>query len=276
MIHITEYERRAAEAGEYLRNLGMGPADVVVQCGSGLAGIAEELLPGARRTELSQIPHMPETTVAGHGNEAVFGILHKTAVLILTGRFHLFEGHDPAVAGFPAALASALQARLFICTNAAGSLNKEMTPPAVMVHADFINHQGTNALAGLEFPEAGQRFLNPNPAYDPRAAEALSRCLAQAGLTVHRGIYIAVHGPIFETLAELAMLRSWGADAVGMSTVPEVTACHLCGLPVVGLSVLTNDCFNPQQTNHAEVLAVSRQAVPGIARALNSLSEGGV
>jgi len=276
MLHLSEYLQRAAEAAEYLRSQGLDSAGIVVQCGSGLAGIADELLPGARRVTLGQIPHMPAATVAGHGNEAVYGDLHDTAVLVLTGRFHLFEGHDPATAGFPAAVAAALGARLYICTNAAGSLNQKMAPTDAMVHVDFINHQGTNVLACLEFSDAGQRFLNPNPAYDSRGAQALARCLAQAGLTVHHGTYVAVHGPVFETLAELAMLRSWGADAVGMSTVPEITVCRLSGLPAVGLSVLTNDSFDHQHTTHAQVLAVSQRTVPRISRALQALIGAGV
>jgi purine-nucleoside phosphorylase len=235
--------------------------------------LAEELLADAARLPLGDIPHLPAGTVAGHGKEAVWGQIGAYKALVLAGRLHLFEGHDAATAGFPAAIAKAAGARLFICTNAAGALHQDMHVGDVMVHASYINHQGDNAAACLEFPNSAERFVNPDPAYDQESSAVLARCLSGANLRVHRGTYLAVRGPVFETDAELRMMRAWGADAIGMSTVPEVVVCHIMKLPVVGLSVLTNKCLSGRHTTHAGVLAASGKAVPGVAQALSLLFE---
>lgn len=270
-MRFEDYKRRATEAAECLRGQGMDTVDAVLQCGSGLAALGTELLPEARHIPLSAVPHLPVATVAGHGNEAVYGDVGEATVAVFTGRLHVFEGHSPAEAGFPAAIAAALGARLFISTSSAGALDEEMLAGDVMVHTSYINHQGDNAAACLQFADSAQRFVNPEPAYDPDAARALALALASAGLKVQRGTYLAVRGPIFETDAELRMMRSWGGDAIGMSTVPEVVVCHLLNLPVVGLSVLTNKCLEGNPVSHEEVLAASRAFVPQLARALRLL-----
>jgi purine-nucleoside phosphorylase len=274
-MRLEQYKQRAAEAAEFLTRRGVGPADVVLQCGSGLADLASELLAVAARASISAIPHFPPITVSGHGNEAVYGQIGECRLLVLTGRLHVFEGHSPAVAGFPAALAAALGARLMICTNAAGALGEGLNPGELVVHSSYINFQGDNAAACLEFADSSQRFVVPDPAYDAGISEAMLDCLMQAGLTARRGVYIAVRGPVFETEAELRMMRAWGGEAIGMSTVPEVVVCHLLKLPVVGLSVLTNKCLGGRRVSHAEVLAASRAAVPELARALRTLLKEG-
>lgn len=271
MIHLNVYRQRAAEAAEYLASHGLAPVDAVVQCGSGLSGLVEELLVDAVRIPLSDIPHLPAGTVAGHGTEAVCGTAGSLRVLIFTGRLHIYEGHDAATAGFPAAIAAAAGARLLICTNAAGAMNPKQRIGDVMVHESYINHQGDNAAAGLEFPDSAARFVNPDPPYDIAASRALSLCLAKAGMQVHHGTYIAVRGPVFETDAELKMMRAWGGDAIGMSTVPEVIASHVLKLPVAGLSVLTNKCLDGSHATHGGVLSASHAAVPQLAQALQML-----
>jgi len=273
MIHLNTYERNAQEAARQLANAGIEPVDIVLQCGSGLASIAAGLLREASRLPLDAIPHLPTATVTGHGKEAIFGRVGHARVLILTGRIHLYEGHDAAVAGFPAAIAAACNAKLFIATNAAGALNPQYSPGDVMLHEDFINHQGDNAAACLDFTDTGQRFLSMNPPYYRQAQAELKVRLRETGLSVHNGTYIAVRGPVYETRAEYMMMRGWGADAIGMSTIPEVTVCRLFKLPVVGLSVMTNECLKPGGTNHAEVVAVSQAAAPLIAQALAAMLE---
>ncbi|MBN2081794.1 purine-nucleoside phosphorylase [bacterium] len=273
MIHLNTYERNAQEAARQLANAGIEPVDIVLQCGSGLAGIASSLLKEAHRLPLDAIPHLPTATVTGHGKEAIFGRIGHARVLILTGRIHLYEGHDAAVAGFPAAIAAACRARLFIATNAAGALNPKYSPGDVMLHEDYINHQGDNAVACLDFADTGQRFLSMNPPYHRHAQAELKSRLRDTGLTIHSGTYLAVRGPVYETRAEYMMMRGWGADAIGMSTIPEVTVCRLFGLPVVGLSVLTNECLKPGGTSHAEVVAVGQAAAPMLAQALTAMLE---
>jgi purine-nucleoside phosphorylase len=273
MIHRDDYWRRAEEGAAFLAELGLGPADVVLQCGSGLHQLAELLLPESRRVPLHDIPHMPGTSVVGHGREAVFGTLGSARLLVLTGRLHLYEGYSPEIAAFPAALAKACGASLYIATNAAGALNQHMRTGELMLHTDFINFQGDNAIAHIQADEPMARFIDPKPAYNLTASGILARHLHGAGAGVHEGVYVSVRGPLYETRAELYMLRSFGADAIGMSTVPEITVCNFFALPAIGLSVITNECFNPAPVTHGDVLAASQAAIPKLAAGLRSFIE---
>lgn len=223
---------------------------------------------------MDEIPNFPPSRVPGHGRELIHGSINGHNVLILAGRIHIYEGHDPLTAGFPAALAAACGAQRFMLTNAAGGLNQHFRQGSVMLITDFINFQGDNALAHLLTEEAGERFIDPKPATDLKASSALAGYLKQAGLEVNQGTYIGVRGPIYETRAELAMMRSWGADAIGMSTIPELTVCHAFGLPAVGVSVITNECFKDAPVTHSEVVDVGTQVSPLLGRAMRSFIEG--
>jgi purine-nucleoside phosphorylase len=235
-----------------------------------MSRLAELLLPGGKRVEMRSVPHLPAPNVAGHGHEAVFGIVGGARLLVLTGRPHTYEGHTPDIAGFPAAVAKALGATLFIATNAAGGLNQHMRGGELMLHADFINFQGDNAVAHIATDDAAERFIDPKPAYNLTASATLARHLLAAGCGVHQGTYVAVRGPIFETRAEIYMLRSFGADAVAMSVVPEVTIGNFVKLPMIGLSVLTNECFSTGGVTHEEVLAACDVVIPKLADGLRS------
>jgi purine-nucleoside phosphorylase len=140
----------------------------------------------------------------------------------------------------------------------------------LMLHTDFINFQGDNALAHLKTDSAAERFVDPKPAYEPEASALLGRRLADAGARVHEGVYVGVRGPIYETRAELAMLRSFGADAIGMSTVPEVALCQFLRLPAVGVSVITNECFGTAPVSHDEVVSGSQAAIPLLAKGVRA------
>jgi purine-nucleoside phosphorylase len=270
MIPARDYLAQAEEAAAHLRSAGLGPADVVLQCGSGMAQLADLLLPQGVRIPMREVPHLPAPSVAGHGHEAVFGTVGGARLLVLTGRPHIYEGHSPEVAGFPAAVAKALGATLFIATNAAGGLNQHMRGGELMLHADYINFQHDNALANLATDDAAERFIDPKPAYNLTASATLARHLQAAGCGVHQGVYVAVRGPIFETRAEIYMLRSFGADAVAMSVVPEVTVCNFVKLPCIGLSLLTNECFSTGGVSHAEVLSVSAAIIPRLGEGLRT------
>jgi purine-nucleoside phosphorylase len=270
MIHRRDYLARADEAAAHLREAGLGPADVVLQCGSGMARLADLLIPDGKGVEMASVPHLPAPKISGHGHEAVFGTVGGARLLVLTGRPHIYEGHSPETAGFPAAVAKALGATLFIATNAAGGLNQHMRGGELLLHGDYINFQGDNALAHIATDDAAERFIDPKPAYNLTASATLLRHLSAAGCGVHQGVYIAVRGPIFETRAEIYMLRSFGADAVAMSVVPEVTICSFVGLPCIGVSVLTNECFSTGGVSHAEVLAACENVIPRLADGLRS------
>lgn len=276
MLHVDAYQQMAADAAAYLAERGLAPVDVVVQCGSGLSAIAKQLLPEGKRVNLADIPHLPSTAVSGHGKEAVHGRVGDINLMILTGRIHVYEGHSPALAGLPAAIAAACGARLLIVTNAAGALNTALRRDSFVIHKSYINFQGDNPLACLDANGSANRFVDPEPPYDPLVANRLDQSLQAAGAITHHGTYLAVRGPIFETKAELQMMRGWGADVVGMSTVPEVIISHLCRLPVAGVSLITNECFTTGGTIHSAVLGTSRRMAPVLANGIHGLLESGV
>jgi purine-nucleoside phosphorylase len=270
MIQRRDYIARAEEAAAHLTAAGLGPADVVLQCGSGMAPLAALLLPDGKRLPMADVPHLPAPAVAGHGHEAVYGTVGNARLLVLGGRPHIYEGYSPEVAGFPAAVAKALGATLFIATNATGGLNQHLRAGDLMLHSDYINFQHDNALAHIATDNPAERFIDPKPSYNLTATALLGRHLAASGCTVHNGIYIAVRGPVFETRAEIYMLRSFGADAVAMSVVPEVTVCNFLALPCIGLSVITNECFGASGVSHEDVLIASQAVIPRLADGLRS------
>lgn len=275
MIHRDKYWSQAEDAALYLERNGFGKIDVMVQCGSGLFALSSMLKSSTRSVPMDAIPHFPAAAVTGHGKEAIYGTIGDTGVLVLTGRIHIYEGHDPLVVGFPVAMAKAAGARFAILTNAAGGLNQHYREGDMMVHRDFINFQHDNAVAHLIADDTSSRYVDPKPAYHAKLSELAALALARTKLDVHYGVYIGVRGPIFETRAELAMMRSFGADAVGMSTIPEVTVAKFCGLPVVGVSAVTNECFSSASILHAEVLSASKRVAPKLAAGLTLFLEEG-
>jgi purine-nucleoside phosphorylase len=275
MIHRDEYWSRARQAAETLGAAGLAPVDVAVQCGSGLARLGGLLLRQPRAVDMDSVPYLPAAAVTGHGQQVLAGSVGGARVLVLTGRIHLYEGYTPAEAGLPAAIAKALGARAFIAINAAGGLNPHYRMGELMLHRDYLNLQGDNALAHLECSEPCERFLDMRQAYHPGLSSALAQGLAKVGGQLQHGVYAAVRGPVFETPAELAWMRQAGADAVGMSTVPEITICRWAGLPAAAVSVITNECLQAQGPEHGAILAAAESAIPILAAGLRSMLEDG-
>lgn len=275
MIHRDEYLGWAEESAEYLTRFGIAPCDIAVQCGSGLSGLLPALAEGGavESVEMANVPHLRSAGVRGHGRSVAGLTAGKLRVLVFAGRLHLYEGHLGFEVAFPAAIAKACGAQLFIATNAAGGLNQHFHVGEVMLHTDFINFQREQSIEALHCPDPTERFADPKPAYDIEATAQLGAALAQTGLTVQRGVYVSVRGPLFETRAELGMLRGFGADAVGMSTVPELVMCHFLGLPTAGLSLITNECFAPGAVSHEQVLAESQRVSARIGQALRAFCE---
>jgi purine-nucleoside phosphorylase len=272
-MQLSEYRRQAEEAARWLEKQGAGPVDVAVLSGSGLSALAAGIVDDAHTIPLEDAPHLPPPTVAGHGREVVYGRAGGLGVLVYTGWLHPYEGHDAATCGLPVAIAHGLGARLLLLTNSAGALNQHLHTGALMLHSDFINFQHDNPWLHLGVADSSQRFVNPAPAYHPGASQALLGHLRRQGGSVHAGTYIAVKGPVYETRAELAMMRSWGADAVGMSTVQEVLMAHLLELPVCAVSAVTNECFEPSPVSHGHVVSAGAQTAPLLAAAFRSFLE---
>jgi purine-nucleoside phosphorylase len=245
-----------AAAAEALRpRLPERPA-VALVLGSGLGGLAEEV-DGAVAVPAAEVPGMPVPKVPGHAGALVAGRLAGVPVLVLAGRVHTYEGYTAAEVAFPTRLAAALGCGTLIATNAAGGLNLDYQPGELMVLRDHINFLFDNPLKG------GPSFVDLAGAYDPGLREVAARHAATAGAPVHEGVYLAAAGPSYETPAEIAMFRAWGADAVGMSTVPEVIAARAHGMRVAAVSAITN-VHRPggTPTSHAEVLEVGARLRP--------------
>jgi purine-nucleoside phosphorylase len=233
---------------------------IAVVLGSGLDSFGDAL-EGARSLPFSSLPGLPPATVEGHKGRLVAGTLGGVPVLALQGRLHGYEGHDAATVAFPARVLGALGARALVVTNAAGACNPAFAPGDLMVIRDHLNLSGQNPLTGPNEDALGPRFPDLSRAYDVRLAEALQAAASQSGTPLRSGVYAQFTGPSYETPAEIRMARLLGADAVGMSTVPEVIAAAHQGLPLCGISCITNHASGIGTTplTHAEVVQVARR-----------------
>jgi purine-nucleoside phosphorylase len=251
-----------AAAGRALRPRLKERPVVAVVLGSGLGGLADEV-DDAVRVEAAEVPGMPVPRVAGHAGVLLSGRLAGVPALVLAGRVHSYEGYSAAEVAFAVRVAAEAGCIALIATNAAGGLDPTLEPGDLMVLSDHINLLGDNPLRGAP------AFVDMIDAYDPGLRKLAATVGAERGMPVREGVYIAVPGPSYETRAEVGMFRSWGADAVGMSTVPEVIAARAHGLKVGAISVITNRCGEP--TTHQEVLAVTTQARPHLRDLILSL-----
>ena len=267
----SELIRRATDA--VAARLGsLGPR-VGIVLGSGLGSIADAIQ-SAIRIPQSAIPGFPEPGAPGHKGELVGGTLEGVPVVVQSGRFHLYEGHAPAVAALPTRMFARLGVRTLIVTNAAGGIRHTFRPPTLMLIADHINLMFRNPLVG-PVAEGEERFPDMSDPYDPEL-RAVARDVARSQrIALEEGVYAALLGPSFETPAEVRMLARLGADAVGMSTVPEVIAGRARGLSCLGFSSITNVAAglsgSPQQLSHQEVLAAGQQLAGQLERLIRGV-----
>ena len=213
--------------------------------------------------EFSSIPELGAPQVAGHGGQLLMAELYGMPLLVFAGRRHLYEGVGWESIAFPVCLAKVMGAEGIVLTNSAGGINTGFNVGTVMLIKDHINLMGANPLMGPPHPFWGARFPDMTAVYDRDYGLRFARAAAQAGLFLDQGVYLAVTGPSYETPAEITAFRALGADAVGMSTVPEAILAHAAGLKVAGLSCITNAAAGQGQAlSHDEVLAGARAAVP--------------
>lgn len=229
--------------------------------GSGLGDIADAIespiiLP------YNQIPNFPQSTVSGHKGQLLIGKLHRRTVICLQGRFHLYEGHNPQVINTVIEVLKTLGVKELIVTNAAGSLNPDFEPGSIMMITDHINFSGRNPLVGFNDDKYGPRFPVMTAVYDKTLQNKMKLVAMKADIPLYEGVYLMVLGPNFETASEIRTFRILGADAVGMSTVPEVICAAHCNIKVLGLSVLTNfgTGMVDSVTSHAETLEQGKKA----------------
>jgi purine-nucleoside phosphorylase len=250
---------RLDEATALVRSRSVLQPTIGVVLGSGLGAFADRL-EEATTVSFAQIPHFPAATVAGHTGALVVGRTAGAALAVLKGRVHAYEGHALEDVVFPVRVLGRLGIEDLILTNAAGAINPDYEPGELMILRDHINLLG-NPLLGPNEARLGPRFPDMSDAYDPRLRRIALRACQGAGATAHEGVYIAVPGPSYETPAEIRMAKTLGADAVGMSTVPEVIAARHMGTRVLGLSCLTNKAagVSPEPLDHEDVLAVAEK-----------------
>ena len=225
--------------------------------GSGFHHLLTELQVAGRLAG-ARIPGFPRPAVSGHAGEIVFGHLAGTPVLVLSGRAHFYEGHDMDRVTFPIRALAAFGIRAVLLTNAAGGIHPKFRPGDFMVLTDHINFMGVNPLRGPEAP-GRSRFVDLSATYDPGLRALLAAAARRARVRLRAGVYLAVSGPSYETPAEIRAFADLGADAVGMSTVPEAVVARQCGLRVAALSCITNPAAGLGRggISHAEVLATA-------------------
>jgi purine-nucleoside phosphorylase len=260
MRDSTSYYDRVVEAAEYLRGRGYGGGDVGVVLGSGLGAFAEQMAePFA--IDYSAIPHWPASSVIGHAGRLIGGTSRGKRVLALSGRAHFYEGHDLRTVTFAVRVLSRLGIRTLLLTNAAGGINTRFTSGALMVMDDHINFLGSNPLVGPNDDRFGVRFPDMTEVYSKRLRALADAAARDLGLAIEHGIYIAVHGPSYETPAEIRAFRVLGADAVGMSTVPEAIVARQMGIEVLGISCISNMAAGilPHPLHHDEVMETTQR-----------------
>lgn len=223
----------------------------------------------------ADLPGFAVPGVAGHAGRLVVGEWAGRPVALLSGRAHYYEGHSLAVITFPIRVLAALGVEAVVLTNAAGAINRRFRAGEFMLLRDHINFMGANPLRGLVAP-GGTRFVDLSATYDAGLQRALQQAARRVGVPLRRGVYLAVPGPNYETPAEIRAFARWGADAVGMSTVPEAIVARQCGLRVAAVSCLANlAAGRGGAVNHAEVLAAGRQRGRAAARWLTAFVESG-
>ena len=234
--------------------------------GSGLGEMAESI-EGAVRIPYAELPSWPVSTVPGHQGRLVIGTLEGQNVLVMQGRAHYYEGYGIALIGLPVRVMQRLGIHSLIVTNAAGAVNPDYVPGDLMLISDHLNLLGMAGLSPLRGPnldEFGPRFPDMSQAYDPELRRLAHQVAAEKRTKLHEGVYVCLAGPSFETPADLRFLRMIGADAVGMSTVPEVTIAHHGDLRVLGISGISNkaNLDGNTVTSHEEVLEAGKMIVP--------------
>lgn len=266
---------RLGAARDYLLERVRSRPLVGLVLGSGLGALAETL-DDPVVVPYPRIPHWPASTVTGHAGRLVLGQADGVAVAVMQGRVHLYEGYAPWEVVFPTRALALLGCRAFVVTNAAGAVNESFAPGDLMLIHDHLNLQGTNPCVGPNLEGLGERFFDMTRAYEPRYLEVAQMAGVECGLELRVGVYAALLGPSYETPAEIRMLRALGADAVGMSTAPEVIAAVHAGMRVLGVSCISNMAAGvlDRPLDHREVMQVAEGVRDDLVALLHAVIRG--
>ena len=272
-----EFPNRLNKAMKSIRAQTKFEAEIAIVTGTGLEGLIAQI-DVETRIPFANIEGFPISTAPSHKGEFVFGTLRGRKIVAQNGRFHLYEGWSASDIVLPVYAMRALGAKKYIATNAAGSLNPDFNVRDVMLIEDHINFQGVHALTGPNDDALGLRFPDMSQAYDPGLREAAIKAAKSLDIPLRNGIYAAIHGPEFETSAERRFLRMAGGDAVGMSTVQEVTAANHAGMMVLGFSAISNSATggpDQQPDTLEEVLENTAISAAVIAKIVMQMLDGG-
>ncbi|HXE81585.1 MAG TPA: purine-nucleoside phosphorylase [Vicinamibacterales bacterium] len=268
---MSEYDA-IVEAAEWIRARTAPRPEAAIVLGSGLGDFAERV-EAAETIPYADIPHWPIPRAAGHAGRLVIGTLRGRTVAVLSGRVHYYEGYDLRAVTFAVRVMAMLGVRTLVLTNAAGGINLAFGEGGLMVIDDHLNFMGSNPLIGPHDERLGPRFPDMTHVYSPRLRELADRAAEAVGVPLLHGVYAAVHGPSYETPAEIRWLRTAGADAVGMSTVPEAIVARHMGVDVLGLSCIANMAAGVHSgpLDHEDVLAAARRVADQLSRLLEEI-----
>ena len=253
------------ESTEYLQNKGFENPEVGIILGTGLGQLIDEIEVIAEAS-YNQIPNFPTATVEFHKGKLIYGLLEGKKVVIMQGRFHVYEGYSLQDVTFPVRIMEKLGIKTLLVSNAAGAINLDFKQGELMLIDDHINLQGGSPLAFKGVSELGERFTDMSAPYDAYINSKFEALAIKNNIKLHKGVYASVVGPQLETRAEYRMLKTIGADAVGMSTVPEIIVANHLNLKVAAVSVLTDECDpdNLKPVDIREIIAMAEKAEPNM------------
>ena len=260
------------QTADFIKNIIQETPDFAIVLGSGLGKLQNEV-EAIHTLEYHEIPNFPQTTVAGHGGKLIYGILEGKKVLMMSGRFHYYEGHDIQTVTFPFRVFKLLGIQNLIVSNASGGVNPNFRVADIMIIEDHINMMPEHPLRGKNIDELGPRFVDMSEPYNRKMIAVAEEVAKNEGISAHKGVYLALQGPTFETPAEYGMVKAVGGDAVGMSTVPEVIVAKHMGMDCFGISIIT-DVGGPDiafTVSHEEVLEAANKAMPNVIKTVKGL-----
>ena len=262
------------EATDFLKERGFDQPEVGIILGTGLGHLIDSV-EVIKEVHYNLIPYFPTATVEFHKGKLIFGILGGKKVVVMQGRFHLYEGYSQEDVTFPVRVMHQLGIKKLFVSNASGALNLAFKKGEMMLIDDHLNLQGSSPLAFHGVEHMGERFVDMNRPYDPAMNQQITQIAEQLNIRLHRGVYVGVLGPQLETRAEYRFLRLVGGDAVGMSTIPEVIVANHLSLPVAAISVLTDECdpdhLAPVDIN--DIIAQAKKAEPDMVQLFSKLIE---
>ncbi|MEG3656555.1 purine-nucleoside phosphorylase [Arenibacter palladensis] len=260
------------ESTDYLIGKGFETPEIGIVLGTGLGKLADEI-ENPIEAHYNHIPYFPLATVEFHSGKLIYGILEGKKVVVMQGRFHFYEGYDLLDVTYPIRVMHMLGIKRLFISNAAGAINPNFKKGDIMLIEDHINLQGGSPLAFKNVSQFGDRFTDMSEPYDIPMRKILEKTAKKENITLQKGVYASVVGPQLETKAEYRMLKIIGADAVGMSTVPEVIVANHLKLPVVAVSVLTDECDpdNLKPVNISEIIAIAGKTEPKMIKLFREL-----